>query len=135
MHASCYYITIHNIPLQVRSEYTTENVTNFIECANQHMDDLGFFITNDTNRTSFASCGKVQDYIQEFNLTCENATTYDRRYVRLHPRSGMNILGIIIFTIAFGIALSRLGEEGRAVIQAVDVLNRAIMKLVYLVMW
>ena len=47
----------------------------------------------------------------------------------------MNILGIIVFTIAFSIVLGRLGPDGRKIVNAIGVLNEAIMKLVSLVMW
>ncbi len=50
-------------------------------------------------------------------------------------REGMNILGIIVFTIAFGVTLGQLGAEGRRIVHAIGVLNNAIMKLVSLVMW
>ena len=69
------------------------------------------------------------------NVTCENATEYDRRFVLIGSREGMNVLGIIVFTIAFGIMLGKLGPDGRKVVKAIGVLNEAIMKLVSLVMW
>lgn len=50
-------------------------------------------------------------------------------------RDGMNVLGIIIFSIAFSIVLSRLGTEGQKIVHAVGILNEAIMKLVTVVMW
>ena len=47
----------------------------------------------------------------------------------------MNILGIIVFTVAFALCLGHLGEDGRRLVNSIGVLNEAIMKLVTLVMW
>ncbi len=47
----------------------------------------------------------------------------------------MNVLGIIVFTIAFAVVLSSMGPSGRGIVAGVGVLNEAIMKLVTIVMW
>ena len=53
----------------------------------------------------------------------------------LGTRDGMNILGVIVFTIAFAIVLSSLGENAQQFVKVIGVLNDAIMKLVTIVMW
>ena len=48
---------------------------------------------------------------------------------------GPNMLGLIVFSITFGIVLSRLGEDGRRVLRFLDILNMAVMKMVDIAMW
>ena len=94
--------------------------------------DLEFFDNSSNN--SF-TCSQIEQFFDDTGLSCENATEYDRRYVLVGKRDGMNVLGIIVFTIAFGITLGRLGAEGRRLVNAIGVLNDGIMRLVSLVMW
>ena len=65
---------------------------------------------------------------------CVNETRVDLK-VALGHREGMNVLGIIIFTVAMAMVLSGMGQEGRKVVELVSILNTAIMKLVTVVMW
>jgi len=46
-----------------------------------------------------------------------------------------NVLGLIVFSIFFGGALTTIGEKGRAAIQFFEGANEAVMKLVHLVMF
>ena len=48
---------------------------------------------------------------------------------------GPNMLGLIVFSIAFAIVLSRLGREGQRVLEFMSILNLAMMKMVDIVMW
>lgn len=52
----------------------------------------------------------------------------------LEPRDGMNVLGIIIFTIAFGVMLNSQGKAGKKLFEVFGVVNDAVMKLVSIVM-
>ncbi|XP_033119814.1 excitatory amino acid transporter 3-like [Anneissia japonica] len=47
----------------------------------------------------------------------------------------INVLGIVVFAIAFGVSVARVGEDGRVVIQFFSATNEAIMKLVTVIMW
>ena len=76
----------------------------------------------------------MQSLIEELELSCKNATE-ERLLVVPGSRQGINILGVIIFAIPFGIILGQLGPEGRRVVQVIGVMNEAIMKLVTIVMW
>ena len=53
----------------------------------------------------------------------------------LKHEDGMNILGLIVFSIALGIVLSAMGEQGKPLIALFDCLNEATMRLVQIVMW
>lgn len=72
--------------------------------------------------------------IESLNLNCANATKTVKT-VSLGTRDGMNVLGIIVFTIVFAIFLSRLGERSRPVVEAIGTCNEVIMSIVKLIMW
>ncbi|XP_075464954.1 neutral amino acid transporter B(0) [Ascaphus truei] len=48
---------------------------------------------------------------------------------------GMNILGLVVFAIVFGIALRKLGAEGEILIRFFNSFNEATMVLVSWIMW
>ncbi|XP_006627776.2 neutral amino acid transporter B(0) [Lepisosteus oculatus] len=48
---------------------------------------------------------------------------------------GMNILGLVVFAIVFGVALRKLGEEGEILIKFFNSFNEATMILVSWIMW
>lgn len=48
---------------------------------------------------------------------------------------GMNILGLVVFAIVFGIALRKLGAEGENLIKFFNSFNEATMVLVSWIMW
>lgn len=48
---------------------------------------------------------------------------------------GMNVLGMVVFSIFFGIIIGRMGPRGRPLIDLFDSLCEATMKLVTLVIW
>ncbi|KAG5286570.1 hypothetical protein AALO_G00016340 [Alosa alosa] len=49
--------------------------------------------------------------------------------------SGVNALGLVVFSIAFGSVLGRMGEQGRPLRKFFNCLNDAIMQLVGIVIW
>jgi Na+/H+-dicarboxylate symporter len=46
-----------------------------------------------------------------------------------------NILGLIVFSLMFGGAVSALGERGKPLVQLFDIANEALLGLVQLVVW
>ncbi|KAG7492839.1 hypothetical protein MATL_G00019010 [Megalops atlanticus] len=48
---------------------------------------------------------------------------------------GMNILGLVLFAVTFGVALRKLGAEGEVLIQFFNAFNEATMVLVSWIMW
>ena len=100
--------------------YNYEYIKNWASCA----DSLGINITD-------MNCSMIVDELIDQN--CDADVTVVRSRVLVHT-DGMNILGIITFTIAFSIALGML-EKGQVIIGAVSVLNEAIMKLIAFIMW
>ncbi|XP_008574118.1 PREDICTED: neutral amino acid transporter B(0) [Galeopterus variegatus] len=52
-----------------------------------------------------------------------------------HEVEGMNILGLVMFAIVFGVALRKLGPEGELLIRFFNSFNDATMVLVSWIMW
>nr|XP_054774444.1 excitatory amino acid transporter 2-like [Lytechinus pictus] len=50
-------------------------------------------------------------------------------------KDGMNVLGLLVFSIPFGILLSRMGEKGRVMVDFFEILSELTMQLVNIVMW
>uniref|UniRef100_A0A8C9VHL4 Amino acid transporter n=2 Tax=Scleropages formosus TaxID=113540 RepID=A0A8C9VHL4_SCLFO len=53
----------------------------------------------------------------------------------LQFKSGMNVLGLIGFFIAFGICMGKMGEKARLMIDFFNILNEIVMRLVIMIMW
>ena len=134
---------------QTETIYEDKNVTNFNECLDLYGLDRCYLNLTSSNIASVFSgsgeeegdqnnctttCPDIQRFFAESNLSCSNATR-EFRTLHLVGREGMNVLGIIVFTVAFGLVLARLGDQAAPIVRAVDVLNTAIMKLVAVVMW
>ncbi|XP_070792042.1 excitatory amino acid transporter 1 isoform X2 [Pituophis catenifer annectens] len=49
--------------------------------------------------------------------------------------NGVNALGLVVFSISFGLVIGNMKEQGRAMRDFFDSLNEAIMRLVALIMW
>ncbi|XP_078139007.1 excitatory amino acid transporter 2-like isoform X2 [Centroberyx gerrardi] len=52
----------------------------------------------------------------------------------LQFKSGMNVLGLIGFFIAFGICMGKMGEKAKLMIEFFNILNEIVMKLVIMIM-
>ena len=50
-------------------------------------------------------------------------------------KSGQNLIGLVVFSIAVGLVTASLGEEGKPLLSFVDTLNKIISRLVHFVMW
>lgn len=49
--------------------------------------------------------------------------------------NGVNALGLVVFSLSFGLVIGNMKEQGRALRDFFDSLNEAIMRLVALIMW
>jgi len=104
---------------------------------------------NPQKRTRYKT---VDPVFREYNktLTGENGTVIDNFTMakeELVPGSdtvpagleiaarSMNVLGLVVFSIVFGIVLGRVGERGLPVKAFFESLNEIIMEMVSLVMW
>ena len=55
--------------------------------------------------------------------------------VKVDPKGSINVLGLVVFSIVFGIVLGKIGERGMPLKAFFEALNEVIMKMVALVMW
>ena len=106
---------------QAQTTYSDEIITSWKKCLEQ-------------NNENFTNCSAAIDLIQTLDLDCQNATRTVRS-LSVGTRDGMNVLGIVVFSIIFAIFLSRLGERGRPIVEAIATLNEVIMSIVKLIMW
>ncbi|KAI1904013.1 hypothetical protein AGOR_G00001320 [Albula goreensis] len=53
----------------------------------------------------------------------------------LQFKSGMNVLGLIGFFIAFGICMGKMGEKAKLMLEFFNILNEIVMRLVIMIMW
>ncbi|XP_077493870.1 excitatory amino acid transporter-like [Amblyomma americanum] len=67
-------------------------------------------------------------------LNATNTTTYVLKRT-LQFKDGTNVLGLIVFCIAFGIIAGQMGPDAELMVQFFSSLNEIIMKIVVLVMW
>jgi len=75
--------------------------------------------------------------IKVYNSTHNVSITYDIATVanKSAYKSGTNILGIVVFSIAIGMLLGKLGKKARPFTEWIIILNDIIMLLVNYVMW
>ncbi|KAI3414022.1 glutamate synthase [NADH] [Globodera pallida] len=79
----------------------------------------------------------VQATMQQMETTYVfdvNNTDVPLKYKPVY-KDGMNILGVIVFCISFGIVISQLGERARIMVDFFAVLDLVIMRLVSIIMW
>ena len=92
------------------------------------------------------SLGKNEEIIQTmiYNATINITTISKEIYpssntipigVGTNPSGGMNILGLAVFSIVFGIVLGRMGAKAKPLKKFFSALNDAVMILVTLIMW
>ena len=48
---------------------------------------------------------------------------------------GMNLLGLTVFAIVFGVVVGKMGEKGKPLVAFFSALNDAVLMLVTLIMW
>ena len=54
---------------------------------------------------------------------------------RVIKEDGMNVLGLVVFSVALGIVLSRLGRVGQTLSEAFTGMAEATMGLVTVIIW
>uniref|UniRef100_A0A8C8S3Q5 Amino acid transporter n=1 Tax=Pelusios castaneus TaxID=367368 RepID=A0A8C8S3Q5_9SAUR len=71
------------------------------------------------------------------NETMTEATPEAQLVIKkgLEFKDGMNVLGLIGFFIAFGIAMGKMGDQAKMMVDFFNILNEIVMKLVTMIMW
>ncbi|KAM5192770.1 excitatory amino acid transporter 3 [Mantella aurantiaca] len=63
----------------------------------------------------------------------QNQTT-EYKLVGLYT-DGVNVLGLIVFCLVFGIVIGKMGEKGQVLVDFFNALNDATMQIVQIIMW
>ncbi|XP_044127976.1 excitatory amino acid transporter 3 isoform X3 [Bufo gargarizans] len=63
----------------------------------------------------------------------ENKTT-EYKIVGLYS-DGVNVLGLIVFCLVFGVVIGKMGEKGQVLVDFFNALNDATMQIVQIIMW
>uniref|UniRef100_A0A3B3TR44 Amino acid transporter n=1 Tax=Poecilia latipinna TaxID=48699 RepID=A0A3B3TR44_9TELE len=61
-----------------------------------------------------------------------------RKYLTVNPTGtsdGINVVGLLVFSVAFGLILSSMGSEGKPLRDLFNCMNKAIMRLVSIAIW
>lgn len=61
-------------------------------------------------------------------------TTKEYKIVGLYS-DGINVLGLIIFCLVFGLVIGKMGEKGQILVDFFNALSDATMKIVQIIMW
>ncbi|XP_054842926.1 excitatory amino acid transporter 3 [Eublepharis macularius] len=65
--------------------------------------------------------------------TSENKTK-EYKIVGMYS-DGINVLGLIVFCIVFGVVIGKMGEKGQVLVDFFNALNEATMRIVQIIMW
>lgn len=81
----------------------------------------------------FINPWSVLDKQNVFQVIEESGSYYE--YDGLKKNSRLNLIGILAFSVAFGVVLSKMGEQGRLMTQWFTILLEVTMKMVNIVIW
>ncbi|KAM4552093.1 excitatory amino acid transporter 1-like [Odontesthes bonariensis] len=91
----------------------------------------------DTYRTVYSSSNSSGKYLGVFNKTENKFDFCFAHWAAPIPgkSDGINLLGLLVFSIAFGLILSSMETEGKPLRDLFNSLNKAIMLLINIVIW
>uniref|UniRef100_A0A8C3IND7 Amino acid transporter n=1 Tax=Chrysemys picta bellii TaxID=8478 RepID=A0A8C3IND7_CHRPI len=81
-----------------------------------------------TDKCFTISFGRVRIQKKTYNKTKEY------KIVGMYS-DGINVLGLIVFCLVFGIVIGKMGEKGQVLVDFFNALNDATMKIVQIIMW
>lgn len=84
-------------------------------------------------KDGFINPWSISEKQKAFQVIEESGSYYEFDGLKLDDR--LNIIGILVFSIAFGLILSKMGEQGRPMTQWFSIMLEVTMKLVELIMW
>ena len=90
--------------------------------------NLTSFIRKETiNPWSISDSADSVEVVKEQNVVYE--------YAGLEKYPSPNVLGVLVFSVLFGMILSGLGEEGKPIVDWFSCLFKVIMKMVDILIW
>uniref|UniRef100_A0A8C3TID1 Amino acid transporter n=1 Tax=Chelydra serpentina TaxID=8475 RepID=A0A8C3TID1_CHESE len=69
-----------------------------------------------------------------FTISFGRNKTKEYKIVGMYS-DGINVLGLIVFCLVFGIVIGKMGEKGQVLVDFFNALNDATMKIVQIIMW
>ncbi|KAM9477222.1 neutral amino acid transporter A [Clarias gariepinus] len=110
-----------------------ESVSNNKETADSFLDLARNLFPSNLVAAAFRSYATDYKMIPVGNIT--NGTILYQKVPVGTEADGMNILGLVLFAMVFGVALRKLGAEGEELIRFFNAFNEATMVLVSWIMW
>ncbi|XP_066503493.1 excitatory amino acid transporter 4 isoform X3 [Hoplias malabaricus] len=81
------------------------------------------------NTTEFSSPGNFSTVLQTIEETVEETVPVSG------SSNGVNALGLVVFSMCFGLVIGNMKQQGQALREFFDCLNDAIMRLVAIIIW
>ncbi|XP_067242325.1 neutral amino acid transporter A isoform X1 [Chanodichthys erythropterus] len=110
-----------------------EDVSSNKETADSFLDLARNLFPSNLVAAAFRSY--VTDYKMILVGNGTNGTLNNQKVPYGTDADGMNILGLVLFAMVFGVALRKLGTEGEELIRFFNAFNEATMVLVSWIMW
>lgn len=110
-----------------------EGVSSDKETADSFLDLARNLFPSNLVAAAFRSYATDYKMVAVGNIT--NGTKIYQKVPYGTETDGMNILGLVLFAMVFGVALRKLGEEGEELIRFFNAFNEATMVLVSWIMW
>ncbi|KAK3573371.1 hypothetical protein QTP86_024607 [Hemibagrus guttatus] len=110
-----------------------ESVSNNKETTDSFLDLARNLFPSNLVAAAFRSYATDYKMIAVGNTT--NGTVLYQKVPVGTEADGMNILGLVLFAMVFGVALRKLGAEGEELIRFFNAFNEATMVLVSWIMW
>ncbi|XP_053491460.1 excitatory amino acid transporter 1-like [Ictalurus furcatus] len=85
--------------------------------------------SHDTNATKFSQVGNYSAVLQTFQETVEEMIPVSG------SSNGVNALGLVVFSMFFGLVIGNMKQKGQPLKEFFDCLNDAIMRLVAIIIW
>ncbi|CAL8299255.1 unnamed protein product [Merluccius merluccius] len=111
-----------------------------LESVTAHKETVDSFL--DLSRNLFPAnlvAAAFRSYATDYKMVAvgndTNGTTLYQKVPVGTDTDGMNILGLVLFAMVFGVALRKLGAEGEELIRFFNSFNEATMVLVSWIMW
>ncbi|KAK3098194.1 hypothetical protein FSP39_017092 [Pinctada imbricata] len=115
---------------KVKAKITQQDLDERNITAKQVNDTLAMILRDNYKNIT------MMNMTDKYNYTIiEIKVPYNYTKKEVPYNDGINVLGIIGFFTAFGMLLSKMGDEGRLMINFFVILNEIIMQMVIIVMW
>ncbi|XP_063311911.1 excitatory amino acid transporter 1-like [Pelobates fuscus] len=120
-------------------QYKTQYSTRIIKVPVLPYNNTGFQSHNSTEaEEEIGSAVNVSDIVENVTRAMGKLQEMmDMEEVVPVPGSanGVNALGLVVFSMCFGLVIGKMKEQGRALREFFDCLNEAIMRLVAIIIW